>query len=395
MAKKSVQDVDLAGKVVLCRVDFNVPLTGRVIGDDTRIRASLETIRYLANTKLVLCSHLGSPEGASDRKYTLAPCAARLSELVGKPVTFVDDCVGPKVAAAVAAMQVGDVLLLENVRFHKGETAKDRDEMAAFAHELAAPAEAFVDDAFGSVAKQQASVTGVTQFLSPCVQGFLIEREIAMLSRLYNAPQAGFVAVLGGAKVEAKIDAIRALLPRCERMLIGGAMAWAFFRAQGREIGEALCSDQSVQSASEILAGDPTLLRRLMLPVDVHRQNVAGDRATAYASADGILPGWDAQDIGPETTKSYCAIVRAAQNVFWNGPMGHFEQKPFDAGTLAVAQAMGDCPGFTVVGGGDSAAAVTQMGLADKMDHVSTGGGASLAFLARGRLVGVDVLDEK
>jgi len=394
MAKKSVQDVDLASKVVLCRVDFNVPLKDGVISDDTRIRAALPTIEYLANTKLVLCSHLGRPNGVRDMKYDVSPCAVRLSELLKKPVTFVDECVGPLVAEAVAKMQVGEVVLLQNVRFHGAETSKDKDELAAFAKEMAAPAEAFVDDAFGSVAKKQASVTGVTKFLSPCVQGFLMEKEVTMLSRVYNAPQEGFVAILGGAKVEDKIDVIKSLLPRCEKMIIGGAMAWAFFKAQGKEIGESLCFDESVPLAAEILAL-PGVLDKLILPLDVNMQNVAGDHASAFASADGILPGWDAQDIGPETTKLYCDVVRAAKTVFWNGPMGHFEVKPFDAGTLAVAQAMGDCPGFNVVGGGDSVAAVTQMGLADKMDHVSTGGGASLEFLASGSLVGVDVLDEK
>lgn len=394
MAKKSVQDVDLAGKTVLCRVDFNVPIKDGVISDDTRIRAALETIKYLGNTKLILCSHLGRPEGAPEPKYTVAPCAARLSELLGKPVKFVPNCVGPEVAAAVAEMQVGDVVLLENVRFHKGETSKDKDELAAFAKEMAAPAEAFVDDAFGSVAKKQASVTGVTAFLSPCVQGFLMEKEVTMLSRVYNAPQEGFVAILGGAKVADKIDVIKSLLPRCEKMIIGGAMAWAFFRAQGKEIGESLCSEESVALAAEILE-TPGVLDKLMLPVDVNMQNVAGDHASTFAAADGILPGWDAQDIGPETIKLYSEVVLAAKTVFWNGPMGHFEVKPFDQGTLAIAKAMGDCPGFNVVGGGDSVAAVTQMGLADKMDHVSTGGGASLEFLASGSLVGVDVLDEK
>jgi phosphoglycerate kinase len=389
MAKKSVQDVDLSGQVVLCRVDFNVPLEGGAI------RAALQTINYLSDTKLVLCSHLGRPEGAPDPKFSLAPCAARLGELLGRPARFVADCIGPKVTEAVAEMQVGDVILLQNVRFHPGETAKGKAEMEAFSQQLAAPAQAFVDDAFGSVAKRQASVTGVTKFLSPCVQGFLMEREVAMLSRVYSAPQEGFVVVLGGAKVADKIDVIKALLPRCESMLIGGAMAWAFFKAKGMEIGESLCSEESVQLAGGILAEDAALLAKLRLPVDIHMQNVAGDHTTALAAAAGILPGWDAQDIGPETTAQYCDIVRAAKTVLWNGPMGHFEQKPFDAGTLAVAQAMGDCPGFNVIGGGDSVAAVTQMGLAEKMDHVSTGGGASLEFLASGSLVGVDVLDEK
>jgi phosphoglycerate kinase len=395
MSKLTIKDVDLSGRTVLCRVDFNVPMEEGRITDDTRITATLETINYLQNTKLILCSHMGRPKGKPNPEESLAPCALRLSEKLGRPVTFVDDCIGPKVAQAVADMAVGDVLLLENTRFYPGEESKDPEVMQAFAAELAAPAEAFVDDAFGSAAKKQASVTGVTKFLSPCVQGFLMEKEVTMLSRVYNAPEAGFVVALGGAKVADKIDVIRALLPRCEKMLIGGAMAWAFYRAKGIEIGDSLCFEESVQCASEILAGDPALLSRLMLPVDVNMQNVAGDQAIVYAPADGILPGWRARDIGLETTRLFVEAVRGAQTVFWNGPMGLFEQPPFDQGTLAMAQAMGECPGFNVVGGGDSVAAVTQMGLADQMDHVSTGGGASLEFLARGSLVGVDVLDDK
>lgn len=395
MSKLTVKDVDLSGRTVLCRVDFNVPMEEGRITDDTRITATLETINYLQNTKLILCSHMGRPKGKPNPEESLAPCALRLSEKLGSPVTFVDDCIGPKVAQAVADMAVGDVLLLENTRFYPGEESKDPEALQAFAAELAAPAEAFVDDAFGSAAKKQASVTGVTKFLSPCVQGFLMEKEVTMLSRVYNAPAEGFVVVLGGAKVADKIDVIRALLPRCEKMLIGGAMAWAFYRAQGIEIGDSLCFEESVQCASEILSGDPALVSRLMLPVDVHMQDVAGDQSIVYAEANGILPGWRARDIGLETTRLYVEAVRGAKTVFWNGPMGLFEQSPFDQGTLAVAEAMGECPGFNVVGGGDSVAAVTQMGLADKMDHVSTGGGASLEFLARGSLVGVDVLDDK
>ena len=394
MAKKGLKDVDLTGQTVFCRVDFNVPLDGKTITDDARIRAALPTIQHLAGSKLVLTSHLGRPEGAPDPKYSLAPCAARLAELLGKPVKFVEDCIGPKVAEAVAAMQVGDVILLENVRFHVGETSKDKDEFDAFSKALAAPATAFVDDAFGSVAKKQASVTGVTKYLSPCVQGFLMEKEVSMLGRVYNAPREGFVVVLGGAKVTDKIDVIKTLLPRCEKMLIGGAMSWAFYKAQGKEIGMSYCPAGSPEAAAEILATMGEDLKELVLPVDVNMQNVQGDHSLAFAPADGIKPGWDALDIGMETRALYSDIVRAAKTVFWNGPMGKFEDKPFDEGTLEIAKAMGDCPGFNVVGGGDSVAAVTQMGLAEKMDHVSTGGGASLEFLSKGSLVGVDVLDE-
>jgi phosphoglycerate kinase len=395
MAKKTIQDVDLAGQVVLCRVDFNVPLENGTISDDTRIRAALPTIQHLANTKLVLCSHLGRPKGQVVPEESLAPCAARLSELLKKPVTFVEDCIGPKVAAAVAAMQIGDVILLENTRFYEAEESKDAAVMEAFAKELAAPAQAFVNDAFGSSHRKHASVYGVTKFLSPCVAGFLEDLEIRMLRKVYDAPQEGFVVVLGGAKVKDKIDVIKTLLPRCEKMLIGGAMSWAFVKAQGMEVGASLCPEESVTLAKDILATMQPYLDRLALPTDVNMQDVAGDHSTAYAPIDGIRPGWDAQDIGPETATHHAAAVRGAQTVLWNGPMGHFEVKPFDQGTLEVAKAMGECTGFTVIGGGDSVSAINHMGLADKIKHISTGGGASLEFLAKGSLPGVDALDEK
>ncbi|MCE5240619.1 phosphoglycerate kinase [bacterium] len=395
MNKQTIKDVDLSGQVVLVRVDFNVPLDSGRITDDTRISAALPTLKALSSSKLVLCSHLGRPEGKRNPEESLAPCAARLAELLGKNVPFVDDCIGPKVADAVAKMQPGDVILLENTRFYPGEESKDKEQMLAFAKELAAPAQAFVNDAFGSSHRKHASVYGVTQFLSPNVAGLLVELEVSKLEQLYNAPGEGFVVVLGGKKVKDKIGVITSLLPRCEKMLIGGAMTWAFFKARGLEVGASYCPDDAVEQAKQIDVDMKDYLGKMILPVDVNMQNVAGDHSSKFAAADQIEPGWDAQDIGPKSATMFADIVRAAQTVFWNGPMGHFEVKPFDAGTLEVAKAMGDCPGFNVIGGGDSVAAVTQMGLEDKIDHVSTGGGASLEFLEKGSLPGVDALDDK
>lgn len=395
MNKKTINDVDLSGQVVLVRVDFNVPIIDGRITDDTRISGALPTIKALAKSKLVLCSHLGRPEGKWNCEESLAPCADRLSELLGKEVPFIPDCIGDKVAAAVAGMQAGDVILLENTRFYPGEESKDKEQMLAFAKQLAAPARSFVNDAFGSSHRKHASVYGVTQFLSPNVAGLLVELEVQMLEKLYNSPGEGFVVVLGGKKVKDKIGVIKSLLPRCEKMLIGGAMTWAFFKARGMEVGASYCKDEDVEKAREIDAEMKDHLHKMLLPVDVHMQNVAGDHSNKVAAADGIEPGWDAQDIGPKTAALFADIVRQAKTVFWNGPMGHFEVKPFDQGTLEVAKAMGDCPGFNVVGGGDSVAAVTQMGLEDKIDHVSTGGGASLEFLESGSLPGVDALDGK
>jgi len=395
MNKKTIKDVDLRGQTVLVRVDFNVPLENGRITDDTRIAAALPTLQALAESKLVLCSHLGRPKGQRNPEESLAPCAERLSELMGKSVRFVEDCIGPQVAEAVSQMQVGDVILLENTRFYPGEESKKEEEMLAFAQQLAAPAQAFVNDAFGSCHRPHASVYGVTKFLSPNVAGLLVEKEVEMLEKVYYAPSEGFIVVLGGKKVEDKIGVIQSLLPRCEKMLIGGAMTYAFFKAKGWEVGASYCPEEAVQQAQQIMEEMKDYLDKMVLPVDLHMQNVAGDHSLKVAPADQIEPGWDAQDIGPQTAAMYADIVRNARTVFWNGPMGHFEVKPFDEGTLIVAQAMADCQGFTVIGGGDSVAAVTQMNLADKIDHVSTGGGASLEFLEKGSLPGVEALDNK
>lgn len=399
MDKKTIQDVSVAGQRVLVRTDFNVPIEAGCITDDTRIKAALPTINYLRQhgARAILCSHLGRPKGKRTPEASLRPVADRLSQLLETPVRFVDDCIGKAVADAVAESPDSAVILLENTRFYCAEESKNETEMLSFAEQLAAPADMYVNDAFGSSHRKHASTYGVTEHLSPCVAGLLVEEEVDKLSRLLQAPQAGFVAILGGAKVEDKIGVVKVLLPRVERLLIGGAMAWAFFKAQGMEIGESLCADQSVAGAQEILSSMPDYLDRLVLPTDVHMKKVSAESGeTRRVAADQIEPGWDALDIGPETMKKYADIVRSAQTVFWNGPMGYFEKPPFDEGTLAVATAMGECPGYNVIGGGDSVAAVTQMGLADQIDHVSTGGGASLEFIENnGSLPAIDALDDK
>ena len=396
MSKKTVRDVDASGKRVLMRVDFNVPREDGQITDDTRIRAALPTTNYLreAGALVILCAHLGRPKGQIVPEHSLAPVAARLSELLGDEVLFVGDCIGPQVAEAVAGAAPGDVILLENTRFYPGETSKDEAEMRAFAEKLAAPAQMYVNDAFGASHRKHASTFGVTKFLSPCVAGLLVEEELTKLQRVVDAEQEGFAAVLGGAKVEDKIGVVKRLLPRVESLLIGGAMAWAFFKADDMEVGESLCSEESVAGARDILDTMSDYLGNMLLPVDVHMKNVKTGE-TRYAPADGIEPGWDSLDIGPQTQEKYAEIVQSAHVVFWNGPMGYFEQPPFDQGTLAVARAMGECPGYNVVGGGDSVAAISQMGLADEMDHVSTGGGASLEFIENnGSLPAVEALDD-
>lgn len=395
MDRKTVADVEVSGKKVLTRVDFNVPLEDGKITDETRIVAALETIKYLRENgaKVILCSHLGRPKGKPDPAQSLAPCAQALAAHLGSPVRFVPDCLGPAVAQAVQEMVAGDVILLENTRFYPGEEAKDEAEMLAFAEQLAAPAEMYVNDAFGSSHRKHASVYGVTRFLSPCVAGFLVEREVRALSRLLSAPQQGFVAVLGGAKVADKIGTIKSLLGKVETLLIGGAMSWAFLKAQGHEIGRSLFFPESLEAVNHLLTTMPDeVAAKLRNPVDIVAKNMETEEIKVIPWGD-IPEPWAGKDIGPETAAQYADIIRKAETVFWNGPMGKFEEKPFDEGTLAIAKAMGDCPGFNVVGGGDSVAAVTQMGQAERIDHVSTGGGASLEFIEFGTLPGVEVLD--
>ncbi|MDH7568795.1 MAG: phosphoglycerate kinase [Armatimonadota bacterium] len=393
MAKKTIRDVDVAGKRVLVRVDFNVPQDeAGNITDDTRIRAALPTIRYLVErgAKAILVSHLGRPKGV-DEKLRMGPVAARLQELLGRPVQQAADVVGDAVAAQVAALKNGDVLLLENVRFYKEEEKND----PGFAAKLASLADLYVNDAFGTAHRAHASTEGVAHLL-PAVAGFLMEKEIEYLGRVVANPDHPFAAVLGGAKVKDKIGVIENLLTKVDSLLIGGAMAFTFIKAQGGEIGKTLLDEESLGVARETLEKAKEKGVQLLLPTDA----LAADKIDAAANtrvvpADAIPEGWMAVDIGPDTASRFGEVVKGARTVVWNGPMGIFEIEPFAEGTRRVAQAMAESGALTVVGGGDSVAALEQMGLADRVSHVSTGGGASLEFLEGKELPGIAALQEK
>jgi phosphoglycerate kinase len=398
MNKKTIEDIDVRGKRVLVRVDFNVPQdeTGKIT-DDRRIRAALPTIQYLINqgAKVILVSHLGRPKGKPEdrEKFTLKPVAERLSELLGKPVPLAPDCVGPEVEKMVQAMKDGDVLLLENVRFHPEEEKNDPE----FAKQLASLAEVYVNDAFGTAHRAHASTEGVTKYL-PGVAGYLMQKEIEYLGGALANPKRPFIAVLGGAKVKDKIPVIENLVSRVDKLIIGGGMAYTFLKAQGKEIGQSLLDADSLDFCREMLAkaGD-----KILLPVDV----VVADGnpfekgpdavQTKVVSVDAIPADWQGVDIGPETQKLFAEAVKGAGTVVWNGPMGIFEFEKFAVGTRAMAQALADSGAVTIVGGGDSAAAVEQLGFADKMTHISTGGGASLEFLEGKVLPGVAALQDK
>ncbi len=394
MRKKTLRDVDVRGRKVLVRVDFNVPLEEGHVADDTRIRAALPTIQYLLDNgaAVILMSHLGRPKGKPDPKYSLRPVADHLSNLLGKPVKFCPEVVGPTAEAMAQALQPGEVMLLENTRFHPGEKANDPE----FARQLAAlagPNGLFVNDAFGSAHRAHASVVGVAQYL-PAVAGFLMEKELDFLGRLLTAPERPFVAILGGAKISDKIGVIRSLLEKADRLLIGGGMANTFLKAQGLEVGDSLVEEEALEEAKRLLteSGD-----RLVLPVDaVIADRFAPGAARRVVSVDRVPPGWRILDIGPETVNRFRSELQGAKTVFWNGPMGVFEFPAFAEGTFAVARALAELDGaVTVVGGGDSVAAVKQAGVADKITHISTGGGASLEFVEGKELPGVAVLEDK
>lgn len=398
MAEKTIEDIEVGGKRVLVRVDFNVPQDSqRNITDDRRIRAALPTIQYLREhgARTILASHLGRPKGQPEdkQKYTLASVAARLGELLGTPVPLAPDCVGPEVEALVAAMKDGNVLLLENVRFHPEEEKNDPE----FARRLASLADLYVNDAFGTAHRAHASTEGVTRYI-PGVAGFLMEKELRFLGGALAAPARPFVAILGGAKVKDKIPVIENLLTKVDRLIIGGGMAYTFLKAQGKEIGQSLLDGDSLDFCAKTLAesGD-----RLLLPVDVvvasgNPFDLGPDAVEAQVvPVDAIPADWQGVDIGPETRKKFAAAVAGAGTVVWNGPMGIFEFARFAEGTRAMAEALAASGAVTIVGGGDSAAAVEQLGFADKMTHISTGGGASLEFLEGRTLPGVAALQKK
>jgi phosphoglycerate kinase len=394
MAKKTVADVDVKGKRVLMRVDFNVPLEGSRITDDRRIQQALPTIRNVLDRggRLILMSHLGRPKGGPEPKYSLKPAATRLGELLKKPVKFAEDSIGPAVEKSAGGLKDGEVLLLENLRFHKEEEKNDPN----FARQIARLGDVYVNDAFGTAHREHASTFGVPQAMQgkPRVIGFLIQKELKFLGEAVTRPQRPFVAILGGAKVSDKINVIQALLDKADLLLIGGAMAYTFFLGQSKQVGKSLVEKDKVDLARELLGKAKGKIR---LPVDNVISNEMTDTAKTSVVEGNIPADMEGFDIGPKTRKLYADEIAKAKTVIWNGPMGVFEKKPFAEGTRAVAQAVADATAknhaTSVIGGGDSAAAVEQMGLADKVSHVSTGGGASLEFLESGHFSTLDILD--
>jgi phosphoglycerate kinase len=391
MNKQTIRDVDVQGKRVLVRVDFNVPLNDGVVADDTRIRAALPTLQYLLDegAMLILCSHLGRPKGQADKALKMDPVAVRLYKLLARPVTKLDDCIGPEVQAAIEAGKPGDVFLLENTRFHPGEKSNDPE----FAAQLAALADLHVNDAFGTAHRAHASNVGVAQIL-PSVAGFLLEKEIEFLGNALADPRKPFIAILGGAKISDKIGVIENLLGQVDTLLIGGGMANTFLKADDYDVAESLVEDGSLDTARELIeqAG-----HKLVLPVDVTvADRFDADAFSQVVSVAEVPPGWRILDVGPRTLELFHERMAGARTVVWNGPMGVFEFPKFAQGTEAVARMLAALPdATTIIGGGDSAAAVQRTGLADKMSHISTGGGASLEFLEGKTLPGVAALQDK
>ncbi len=388
--KKTVRDVSVNGWQVLLRVDFNVPIKNGKVGEDTRIRAALPTIQYLIDQKamVVICSHLGRPKGGPDPAFSLAPVADHLSGLLKKKIGFASDCIGSAAEGAVAELKPGEVVLLENTRFHPEEEKNDM----AFAQRLAMLGKIYVNDAFGSAHRAHASTEGVAHYL-PGVAGFLMEKEIEFLDKAANNPDHPYIVILGGAKISDKIGVITNLLKKCEKLLIGGGMANTFLKAKGLAVGDSLVEDGSVETAKKIMADAGG---KLMLPEDV----VIADKFDAAAQSktvavNAVPAGWRILDIGPATVRRYSDALKGAKLVVWNGPMGVFEFPNFAKGTRGLAQAVASCGAVTVVGGGDSVAAVTEAGLADKITHISTGGGASLEFLEGKVLPGIAILQDK
>lgn len=398
--KKSVDDINVKGKRVLCRCDFNVPLKAGQITDDNRIVAALPTIKKLIGDggKVILCSHLGKPKGEPKPEMSLAPVARRLSELLGKEVVFAkdDNVVGENAKAAVAAMKEGDVVLLENTRYRKEETKNGEE----FSKDLASLADVFVNDAFGTAHRAHCSNVGVTQYLDTAVVGYLMQKEIDFLGKAVEDPVRPFVAILGGAKVADKLAVINNLLEKCDTLIIGGGMAYTFAKAKGYEIGKSLLDDTKIDYCAEMIKKAESLGKSLLLPVDAvitseFPDPIDAEIATEIVDIDKIPADKMGMDIGPKTIEIFSNAVKTAKTVVWNGPMGVFENPILSRGTKAVAQAMADTDATTIIGGGDSAAAANQMGFHDKMSHISTGGGASLEFLEGKDLPGVAAANDK
>lgn len=391
--KKTIEDIAVSGKKALVRCDFNVPLADGVITDDTRITASLPTIQYLLEqgSAVILCSHLGRPKNGFEPEFSMKPVAARLSQLLGRDVQLASDVIGEDATAKAAALKPGEVLLLENVRFHKEETKNDRE----FSKKLAGLAELYVNDAFGTAHRAHSSTAGVAEFL-PAVSGLLIKRELEIMGGALANPKRPFVAILGGAKVSDKIGVIKNLLDKVDSILIGGGMAYTFFAAQGKAVGTSICEADKLDMAKELLALAAQKGVKLLLPVDtVVADRFADDANKQTVDADQIPEGFMGLDIGPKSCALFAEVIKSAKTIIWNGPMGVFEMPSFAAGTRCVAEAMAQSGAVTIIGGGDSASAVASMGLEEQITHISTGGGASLEFLEGLVLPGIDCLLDK
>ena len=391
--KKTVEDIEVAGKKVLVRCDFNVPFTNGVISDDKRIVSSLPTIEYLLKkgAAVILCSHLGRPKNGPEEKFSMKPVAAKLSELLGIEVILAADVVGEDAVAKAAALKSGEVLLLENVRFEKGETKNDPELSAKFA----ALADIFVNDAFGTAHRAHCSTAGVAEYL-PAVSGYLIKKELDVMGKALTAPERPFAAILGGAKVSDKIGVIESLIDKADIIIIGGGMAYTFFAAMGRGVGTSICEQEKIEVAKGLIEKAKAKGVELLLPVDnVVTHEFAADAESFVVASDAIPADCMGMDIGPATAELFAAAVKRAKTVIWNGPMGVFEMPRFSNGTKAVAQAMADTDAVTIVGGGDSAAAAAQLGFEDKLTHISTGGGASLEFLEGLELPGIACLNDR
>lgn len=399
MNKLTIDDIidRFPGKRVLVRVDFNVPIADGVVGDDTRLRAAIPTIKRLSDVgaKVILVSHLGRPKGGPDPKYSLRPVAARLGELIGKPIAFSEDCIGLKPENTVRAMNNGDVCLLENVRFHAAEERNDPE----FARRMSALADLYVNDAFGSAHRAHASTEGVTKFLRTAVAGYLMERELDFLGRLLSEPKRPLIAVLGGAKVSGKIEVLKNLMTTVDVFLIGGGMAFTFLKAQGNAIGKSLVENDLVDTARLILHDADKHGKRIILPWDcVVAPNLAAEGSPRIVAVESIPDDMAGFDIGPHTIKDFDEAIQTAGTIFWNGPMGVFETPPYDEGTRAIAHSVAhatDLGAVSVIGGGDSVAAVHEAGMAEHISHISTGGGASLEFLEGKTLPGVAALNNR
>lgn len=393
MNKKSIRDIELAGKRVFCRVDFNVPMQDGVITDDTRIRAAVPTIQFLIDNhaKIILASHFGRPKGEVVEEMRLTTVGEHLASLLGKPVKKLNDSIGTEVEAAVQEMKEGDVILLENVRFHKGEEKNDPELAKSFAK----LADLFVNDAFGTAHRAHATTAGIAQHI-PAVAGLLMEKEIQFMGGALSKPERPFTAIVGGAKVKDKIGVIENLLGKVDTLIIGGGMANTFIKAQGYNVGASLCEEDKLELARTLMEQAKERNVNLLMPVDVVvADKFAADANKQVVSIDAIPEGWMALDIGPKTMATYRDAIVPSKTVVWNGPMGVFEMDAFAAGTIAVANAMEECQGTTIIGGGDSVAAVEKAGVAEKMTHISTGGGASLEFMEGKELPGVTALQNK